>query len=188
MYFDPRVHTLEFIRSRSSFLLAVILAVATTYTAFNTSPRLHMQLMEHVMLLESRIRNEHFKSVEIVQALLLLASWSELPVVLTRDKTWLYISHAICLAIELGMDAKLPYCVESDSAFEEQGDLLLRSCHRVCYLLFIHDRVSCCCDLADSRTWQWCLGDIRSIRKHISSRGRISQVGERTRYVKPGCR
>jgi hypothetical protein len=60
---------------------------------------------------------------------------------LSRDRTWAYISHAISLAIELRMDAKLPYCVQSDPAFEVQGQLLVRNSHRVCKLLFIHDRV-----------------------------------------------
>jgi hypothetical protein len=142
MYFDPRIHTLAFIRARSSFLLAVILAVATTYIPFNSNSRLHVHLMEHAVMLERHVRNSHFKSIEIVQGLLLLASWSDLPMTLSKDKTWQYISQAIALAIELRMDAKMPFCVQSDPAFESQGELLLRNSHRVCKLLLIHDRVS----------------------------------------------
>jgi hypothetical protein len=60
MYFDPRIHTLAFIRSRSSFLLAVVLAVATTYISFNSSARLRTRLMEHATMLERHVRSSHF--------------------------------------------------------------------------------------------------------------------------------
>lgn len=141
-YFDPRIHTLSYVRSRSSFLLAVILAIASTYSRFCPSARLHAQLVAHAAQLEANVRVNHLKSVEIVQGLLLLASWSEVPYTLCRDKTWLYISHAIALSVELRLDTPLPHCVITDYMYSSAThDLLIRNAHRVCLFTFIHDRV-----------------------------------------------
>ena len=57
--------------------------------------------MAHATRLEADIRDNHYKSIEIIQALLLLASWTEVPSTVCRDRTWLYVSHAIALAEEV---------------------------------------------------------------------------------------
>jgi len=142
MYLDPRIYTLASVRSRSSFLLAVILSVASTYTSLSPDARLHRQLVAHAARLEANIRNNHYKSIEVVQALLLLASWTEVPSTLCRDKSWLYISHAIALAVELRLDSPVPYCVQTDPMYDQANhDVLVRNAHRTCFLMFIHDRV-----------------------------------------------
>ncbi|WWC96674.1 hypothetical protein V866_003546 [Kwoniella sp. B9012] len=141
MYFDPQLHSLPFIRSRSSFLLAVILATASTFTSLCASSLLHSQLTYHANRLLSHIRDNNLKSIEIVQGLLLLASWSEIPHTLSQDKTWAYVSYATALAVELRMDSPLPYCVQSDPIYSSGiHELLVRNAHRVCLLLYIHDR------------------------------------------------
>lgn len=143
MYFDPRLHTLPFVRSRSSFLLAVILAIASTYKSICPSAHLHALLMSHAHRLETVVRNNHLKSIEIIQGLLLLASWTEIPSTLARDKTWMFVSHALALVVELRLDASLPYCVQTDPLYHKDNhDLLVRNAHRVCFLMYIHDRVS----------------------------------------------
>lgn len=143
MYFDPRLHTLPFVRSRSSFLLAVILAIASTYKSICPSARLHTHLMSHAHRLENVIRNNHLKSTEIIQGLLLLASWTEIPSTLARDRTWMFVSHALALVVELRLDTALPYCVQTDPLYDKNNhDLLVRNAHRVCFLMYIHDRVS----------------------------------------------
>jgi hypothetical protein len=98
--------------------------------------------------------------------LLLLASWSEVPTTMSRDKTWAYISQAAFLAIELRLDTALPYCVQTDPLYDRaHHDLLVRNAvrvymimvdrfvssvdiyssssnqHRCCLLLYIYDRV-----------------------------------------------
>ncbi|WVO25131.1 uncharacterized protein IAS62_006520 [Cryptococcus decagattii] len=141
MYFDPRLHTLPFVRSRSSFLLAVILAIASIYKSICPSARLHALLMSHAHRLETVVRNNHLKSIEIIQGLLLLASWTEIPSTLARDKTWMFVSHALALVVELRLDASLPYCVQTDPLYHKDNhDLLVRNAHRVCFLMYIHDR------------------------------------------------
>ncbi|WWD05445.1 hypothetical protein V865_003522 [Kwoniella europaea PYCC6329] len=141
MYFDPQLHSLPFIRSRSSFLLAVILAMASTFTSLCASSLLHSQLTYHANRMLSHIRDNNLKSIEIVQGLLLLASWSEIPHTLSQDKTWAYVSYATALAVELRMDSPLPYCVQSDPIYSSGiHELLVRNAHRVCLLLYIHDR------------------------------------------------
>lgn len=142
MYFDPRLHSLSYVRSRSSFLLATILAIASTYTALNSSRQLHDNLFLHVRRLEDEVVQNANRSVEIVQGYLLLASWSDIPIVLSKDKTWTYISRAIGLAVELRLESPLPYCIQTDPMYDgSTHDVLVRNAHRVCYLLFIHDRV-----------------------------------------------
>nr|XP_018264996.1 uncharacterized protein I303_03178 [Kwoniella dejecticola CBS 10117]OBR87154.1 hypothetical protein I303_03178 [Kwoniella dejecticola CBS 10117] len=141
MYFDPKIHSLPFIRSRSSFLLATILTVASGYKALCSSSVLHAQLSIHTNRLVSWIRDHNLKSIEIVQGLLLLASWIEIPHTLSRDKTWAYVSYATALAVELRLDSPLPFCVSTDPIYSpEIHDLLVRNAHRVCLLLYIHDR------------------------------------------------
>jgi len=143
MYFDPHLHTLSYVRSRSSYLLAVILAIASSHISLNLSRRLHDELFLHVQRLEIDVIRNNNKSVEIVQAYLLLASWSDVPTVLARDRTWTYIARAIGMAVELRLDCPLPHCIQSDPMYSmSTKDILVRNAHRVCYLLFIHDRVS----------------------------------------------
>jgi hypothetical protein len=97
-----------------------------------------------------------------------LASWSEVPVNLARDKTWTYISHALALAVELRLDTPVPYYVQVDPGITVRDrELFIRNAvsvlgalyggrrslaeflyfcfvlvqHRCCMLLYIHDRV-----------------------------------------------
>ncbi|WVW80435.1 hypothetical protein I302_102417 [Kwoniella bestiolae CBS 10118] len=141
MYFDPQIHSLPFVRSRSSFLLSVILATASTYSTLCSSSLLHSQLAIHANRMVSYIRDNNLKSIEIVQGLLLLASWIEIPHTLSRDRTWAYVSYATALAVELRLDSPLPYCVQTDPIYSRDiHDLLVRNAHRVCLLLYIHDR------------------------------------------------
>jgi hypothetical protein len=145
MNFDPRLHTLPYIRSRSSFLLAVILSVATTFKTICSSARLHSRLVAHAQKLGDHVRNNHLKSIEIVQALFLLASWTEIPSTLCRDKTWLYVSHAIAIVTELRLDAPVPYCIQMDAEYGKSpamDEILIRNAHRTCLMMYIHDRVS----------------------------------------------
>lgn len=172
MHFDPRLHSLEFVRRSSSFLLAVILAVASTYTRICTSARLHSQLMAHAERLEAFVHKNNLKSVEIIQALCLLSAWSEVPSVLSQDKAWLYISRAIALSVELRLDTALPYCVESDPLYETKHDILIRNAHRTWLLLFIHDRVSGVDSEGDAevRTCPWSLAVTPSCPSRVSHR------------------
>ena len=143
MHFDPQIHTLPFVRARSSFLLAVILASASAFTALGGTRQLHLSLRAHADRLEANVRNSHLKSIEIIQAFLCLATWAEVPTILCRDRTWSYVSHAIALAIELRLDQPLPHCIQSDPMYDQgHNEILIRNAHRTCLLLFIHDRVS----------------------------------------------
>lgn len=86
MHFDSCLHTLAHVRSRSAFLLTTILYSASTFKSICPSMSLHSRLKAHVSNLEAEIRNQHFKSIEIVQALMILATWQEVPSTLTRDR------------------------------------------------------------------------------------------------------
>jgi hypothetical protein len=86
MHFDSRIHTLAYVRSRSSFLLSCILYSASIFKSICPSAVLHAQLKSHTAKMEIEIRNNHYKSVEIVQGFLLLATWQEVPSTLAREK------------------------------------------------------------------------------------------------------
>jgi hypothetical protein len=184
MYFDPKLHTLEYVRRTSSFLLSVILSLASSYTGISPAPRLCEILRTQVARLEQEVIRKHQKSVEIVQAFLLLASWSDIPSVLCRDKTWMYMSRAIGLAIELRLESSVTYCAQTSFAYSSANhDILIRNAHRICYLLFKHDRVSTLCILQvgthilTRRIWRWWLVDTQCFPRQPSSRRKHSKVG-----------
>lgn len=175
MYFDPQLHSLSYVRSKSSYLLATILAIASTYIVLNPTRQLHDTLFLHVSRIENEVIQKDYRSIEIVQAYLLLASWSDIPNVLSRDATWTYISRAIGLAVELRLDSALPYCIQTDPMYSASThDVLVRNAHRVCYLLYIHDRVGCeksrSKEALNCRTWLWSRADIPSFQRRTSSR------------------
>ncbi|WWD22586.1 hypothetical protein CI109_107079 [Kwoniella shandongensis] len=114
MYLDPRIHTLSHIRTRTH------VARSTTRIAREKS--------------SSQVHRDR-------PGTLILANWTEVPSNLCKDRTWLYVSYAIALAVELRLDSPLPYCVQTDPMYsEDTHDLLVRNAHRVCLLVFIHDR------------------------------------------------
>jgi hypothetical protein len=148
-HFDAKIHTLAFIRSRSSFLLSVILAMASTFTLLCPDRHTHIKLRAHVNKLETHVRNNRLKSIEIIQGYLCLATWAEVSSTLCHDQSWSYVSHAIGLAIELRLELPLPFCVSSDPIYDaHMHDLLVRNAHRVCFLLYLHDRVGYRLDLS----------------------------------------
>ena len=143
MLFDPKLHTLSFIRSRSSFLLAAVLACATSFKSLCADRALHLALSTQVARLAAYVKVNSFKSIEIVQGFLSLATYTDVSSSLCRDPSWSYISYAIALAIELRLDIPVPYGVQADLAYSRSThELLVRNAHRTCLLLFIHDRVS----------------------------------------------
>ena len=184
MLFDPKLHTLSFIRSRSSFLLAAVLACATVFKPICADQTLHLALTAHVARLVAHVKVNSFKSIEIVQALLSLATYTDVSSSLCHDPSWSYISYAIALAIELRLDIPVPFCVQADLAYSSSThELLVRNAHRTCLLLFIHDRVSCYLmvdargEPTKSRIWPWWLGDTLSCLRLECSHLQPSPLG-----------
>ncbi|QRV98273.1 Fungal specific transcription factor domain [Ceratobasidium sp. AG-Ba] len=87
--------TLAAIRSRSHFLLTTICAIAAKY--YETRPELHLQLSQVARNLAFTVLESGHKSVEVVQAYMLLAIW---PI---QGRAWLMLGLAIRIAIEMNL-------------------------------------------------------------------------------------
>ncbi|KAF5978891.1 hypothetical protein FCOIX_5602 [Fusarium coicis] len=97
---DPHLHTFAYIRSKSAFLLSSMLAMAAK--AFNHV--LYIKLYEHAQDLFSNVFRRGSKSVEIVQAILILTYWKE-----PQDtRVWTSVGYAIRICMDLGWH-KLAY-------------------------------------------------------------------------------
>ncbi|KAF5579102.1 hypothetical protein FPCIR_11242 [Fusarium pseudocircinatum] len=98
---DPQFHTLPYVRSKSAFLLSSMLAMAAK--AFNHV--LYMKLYDHAQDLFSNVFRRGSKSVEIVQAILILTYWKE-----PQDtRVWTSVGYAIRICMDLGWH-KLAHC------------------------------------------------------------------------------
>ncbi|KAF5712414.1 hypothetical protein FMUND_8509 [Fusarium mundagurra] len=98
---DPHLHTFTYVRSKSAFLLSSMLAMAAK--AFNHV--LYVKLYDHAQDLFSNVFRRGSKSVEIVQAILILTYWKE-----PQDtRVWTSVGYAIRICMDLGWH-KLAYC------------------------------------------------------------------------------
>ncbi|TKY90001.1 hypothetical protein EX895_001299 [Sporisorium graminicola] len=105
-YFDPRLCTFDYIHSRSQSLLSVIcFIVARVEPEFDSIAR---QLDHHVhQTVYPAILAHGFRSVEIVQALLLLAAFASPSENVREDRSWSLLSHAARVASEINLQACL---------------------------------------------------------------------------------
>lgn len=129
---DPSLHTFQYIRETSSFLLAAVLAAAAKLL----HPSLHKPLLAHAEGLFLESFRCGLKSKETVQAILILTYWKEPH----DNRAWLSVGHAIRMAIELGWhhlgcDGMRPPGVISD-----HKAMQFRNIERTWLVLFVYDR------------------------------------------------
>ncbi|OAT10031.1 hypothetical protein BDBG_05713 [Blastomyces gilchristii SLH14081] len=136
--FDPRLHTLKYIRTRSSFLFSALLSAAAKIFR----PSLYDKLHEHVERILKEILSTGQISTEIVQGICLLTYWKE-P---SDSRAWLLVGYAIRAAIEMGWHKFKPSCPDSsassmrESRESELEMRELRSKERSWLMLFVYDR------------------------------------------------
>lgn len=129
-HFDPQLHTLEYVRHKSSFLFTSILAAASK--AFH--PPLHADLRTHseALLAKTFIKGE--KSVEIVQAILVRTYWKD-----PEDtRSFLLVGHAIRMCHEMGwhtLKYNPPELPATAMEIRESRNIL-----RTWLILFVYDR------------------------------------------------
>ncbi|KAF5253125.1 hypothetical protein FANTH_1956 [Fusarium anthophilum] len=112
---DPNLHTFPYVRSKSVFLLSSMLAMAAK--AFNNV--LYIKLYDHAQDLFSNVFRRGSKSVEIVQAILILTYWKE-----PQDtRVWTSVGRSTAAA------------TESETQRRER-----RNIERTWYVLFVYDR------------------------------------------------
>ncbi|KDN44095.1 hypothetical protein K437DRAFT_257234 [Tilletiaria anomala UBC 951] len=130
---DPHLHTFNFLRRRSHGLLAVICALASKFTSsYSSRPSRRSgpsssvdsggaywankshQLDKHVHnIILPAIMLEGFRSVELVQALIIAAAFHPPPPSLNTsgggraDRSWAFLGHAICMGAELDLNGKM---------------------------------------------------------------------------------
>nr|XP_031860933.1 uncharacterized protein CI109_003660 [Kwoniella shandongensis]KAA5528005.1 hypothetical protein CI109_003660 [Kwoniella shandongensis] len=105
--FDPEHDTWDSLRDRSPFAITAILAVAAKCEdAAGTPSELQFKCREYAEKIGMSTLFTPVSRVEIVQAMILLASWGE--------TFWRPGGHAIRMAMDLGLYKCLPYLIESD--------------------------------------------------------------------------
>ncbi|KAJ8070918.1 hypothetical protein OCU04_001277 [Sclerotinia nivalis] len=129
---DPKLHTFDYVRQRSSFLLAAILSASSK--AFH--PALHPTLRSHTENLLGKVFARGIKSTEIVQAILIFTYWKD-P---AETRTWLLVGYAIRMCIELGWHELEPVSQKPRSSEDEMGVREARNIERTWLVLFVYNR------------------------------------------------
>lgn len=129
---DPFLHTLEYVRRKSSFLFVAILAAASKSLHESLYPSLH----SHAEMLYSESFRRGWKSTEVIQAILILTYWKKPD----DSRAWLSVGYAIRMAVELdwhqlGNDNRKAPAESSELNARE-----FRSVERTWLVLFVYDR------------------------------------------------
>lgn len=136
-YFDPRLCTFEYLQSRSQSLLSIIcLTMARVEPNYE---HIASRLEQHVhQTLYPAISSSGFRSVEIVQALLLLAAFEPPTEDVREDKSWSLLSHAARVASEINLQACMIEAKDTDHA-SEADQLQQRHAQRTWINLWLHE-------------------------------------------------
>lgn len=129
---DPMLHTFSYVRQRSPFLLAAILAAAAR--TFN--PAIHKDLREHTerLFAQNFIRGE--SSPEVIQAVLILTYWKQPD----DTRAFINVGLAIRMAIELGWHTLTVQPDGINTAHAELERRQIRSIQRTWLVLFVYDK------------------------------------------------
>ncbi|KAI9510279.1 fungal-specific transcription factor domain-containing protein [Russula earlei] len=102
---DRDFHTPSLVCSRSPFLLTTICAISARF--YTARPELHSKLTDISKKLAFNVPAQGYKSLEIVQAYLLLVLWGTGPVErYEQDRTWMLLGMAIRMATDLNLHRK----------------------------------------------------------------------------------
>lgn len=135
---DPNWHTPSLVCSRSPFLLTAICAVSSKFYA--ARPDLHQKLNKIAKKLAFSVPEQGYKSVEIVQAYLLLFLWGIGPVErFEQERTWTILGLAIRVGTDINLHRKIPYA-EGDTPDAKATNLEIRNRERAWLLCYVLDR------------------------------------------------
>lgn len=128
---DPHLHSLAYVRQKSSFLLSTVLAAASK----SFEPAVYPSLHAHAEKLFLEAFRHGDKSTETIQAIMILTYWKE-P---NDTRAWMSVGFAIRMAMELGWHTlgsvpNLP--VECTEVRQRE----LRNDERTWLVLFVYDR------------------------------------------------
>lgn len=129
---DPSLHTFQYVRKTSTFLLTAVLAVVAKL--------LHSSLYDPLLSHAERLFAENFrcgsKSLETVQAILILTYWKK-P---NDNRAWLSVGHAIRMAIELGWHQLGCDGMRPPGDTPGRRAMQVRNVQRTWLVLFVYDR------------------------------------------------
>ncbi|KAJ7578465.1 fungal-specific transcription factor domain-containing protein [Mycena floridula] len=135
---DRDFHTPSLVCSRSPFLLTTICAIASKF--YEAKPELHLRLTELAKKLAFSVPAKGYKSVEIVQAYLLLTLWGCGAVErYEQDTTWLLLGMAIRMGTDLNLHRKTAVASQ-DTQEGRARDLEVHNRERTWLLCFCLDR------------------------------------------------
>ncbi|KAG6873782.1 hypothetical protein C0995_011007 [Termitomyces sp. Mi166 len=135
---DRSFHTPSLVCSRSPFLLTTICSIASKY--YTAKPDLHPRLTELAKKMAFSVPAQGYKSLEIVQAYLLLVLWGCGAVErYEQDKTWLLLGMAIRMATDLNLHRKTTM-MSIDTEEGRARDLEVHNRERTWILCFCLDR------------------------------------------------
>jgi hypothetical protein len=127
VHLDPYLHTFELVQRRSSFLLTVVLCTAARI--FNES--VHRGLYEHAEKLLASFMVSCEKSIESIQAMLLLTYWKDS----SDSRSWHFVGHAIRMGTAMNWHKLGGVALETEAEIREQ-----RNKERTWMILFVYDR------------------------------------------------
>lgn len=124
-FFDPRIHSYQYIRSHSSLLFTTMCWLAATVSDFPGAARVMNDLKAHIdNVLLPAIYCQNLRSVEIVQGFLMLAAYLRPTQNPSDDRSWTLLGHAIRVATDLDMHSRVLSTTQqyqSTSASAPQG-------------------------------------------------------------------
>ncbi|GAC93179.1 hypothetical protein PHSY_000742 [Pseudozyma hubeiensis SY62] len=107
-FFDPRIHTYQYIRTHSSLLFTTMCWLAATVSELPAALRVSNGLKAHIdNVLLPAIYCQNLRSVEIVQGFLMLAAYISPTRNPSEDRSWTLLGHAIRVATDLDMHSRV---------------------------------------------------------------------------------
>ncbi|KAG8798478.1 hypothetical protein FRC16_007195 [Serendipita sp. 398] len=134
---DSNFHTPALICSRSPFLLTTICAISSKF--YQKDEELHSKLTKLVNKLAWSVPERGYKSVEIVQAYLLLSLWGSPVERYEHDRTWMLLGMAIRMATDLNLHRKNTR-IKADTTEGRAREVEIRNRERTWLMCFILDR------------------------------------------------
>jgi hypothetical protein len=99
---DPVIHTVDFVRRRSAFLLTSIAAASALFSPSMES--LFRRLVNHRQKLAGMVMANRYKSVEIILAFMVNIPWISAGEHWADDETSTYLSMALTVALDLSLN------------------------------------------------------------------------------------
>ncbi|KAG8801147.1 hypothetical protein FRC16_001206, partial [Serendipita sp. 398] len=126
--FDPRLHTVPYVRSRSPFLFSVLIMAGCKFW----KAELYRQCQQIAHSFALKAFAEGWQSLETCQAFESLTYWKEPD----DTRTWTYVGYACRMAVELGLNTYVGH-PEGES---EEKKRERRNRERTYLVLWVHDR------------------------------------------------